>query len=108
MIKLFTEDDYKFQTSADYASCVLDGVYFDSDAETILGHDIICVPKWLVIEEGIHSFEVADRQHGHQILTGSLYVWSADNRQRGLAVADGDSLGHCYAQRAFNLKMRIL
>lgn len=107
-IRLYTDDNYKYNTSSPDAQLVLQGVYFDGHAETILGHDIICIPKDVVIAEGLHPFEVIDSTHGHQILTGTLYIWDGPFFQRGLAVTDGDSDGHLYAQRCFNEKKKYL
>jgi hypothetical protein len=109
-VRLYTDDDYKFNTSSPIADTVFgSGVYFHGQAEEILGHDIICLPHDFSIEPGIHEFEVVDNRHGHQILTGTLYLWDAPNwGLKGLAVADGDYSGNLYAKQCYNEKKKFL
>jgi hypothetical protein len=103
MIRLYTDDDYLFSTSAPEANTVLNGVYFHGNAESILGHDIVCIPGILQhnLTEGVRDFEVRDSTHNHQILTGKLYLWNTKYGFKGLAIEAGDSAGFEYAKSCF-------
>lgn len=113
MLRLYTDNNYKFQTSDERAYSYLDGCYFHGDAEKILGHDLICTTDPSIFQEGILNFEVIDSSHGHQILTGKIYMWSPEvnsafPRKRGLAVADDDVKGEEYAINCYNKKQALL
>lgn len=90
-LRFYTDDDYNYLTSDPKADTVLDHVYFHGGAEEILGHDIICVPSDDHITDGIHYFEVRDRTHDHQVMTGVVFIWiDKYNLRRGLAVLEAD------------------
>ena len=111
-VKLYTVDDFNYNTESSEASDVLNGCFFHGDAQDILGHDIICVPQGIAFINacGVFPFKVCDRTHGHQILTGLLYLWksSESSRNRGLAIADGDKSGHEYAKKCYNNRESVL
>lgn len=100
MIRLYTDNNYNYNTSSDYANRVFNGVYFHGMAEDVLGHDIVCIPNINPIKEsGIYDFEVIDSTHNHQILTGTLYIWNVQYGFKGLAIMDGDNIGNDYAKK---------
>lgn len=112
-MRLYTDNNYKFKTSDESAYSYLHGCYFHGDAETILGHDLICTTDPSIFQEGIFDFEVIDSTYGHQIITGKIYMWTPEldstfPRPRGLAVADDDVKGQEYAKHCFNKKQAAL
>jgi hypothetical protein len=110
LIRLYTDDDYKFNTSHTDADTYLHGCYFHGYAKEILGHDLICVPNDFVPTEGIHLFEVRDRTYNHQICTGKIYIWDIDDTgcNRGLAIATGDIDSELYAIKCYAEKEKYL
>jgi len=109
MIRLYTDGNYNFNTESSDAPIVFHGVYFHGEAEEILGHDIICVPREFEVNEGVHDFEVIDNTHGHQIVTGRLFVWNTlPFGLKGLAVADGAVSDYEYAKLKFNQRASFL
>lgn len=110
-IRLYTDQDYNYKTSNPDPALMTTmgmGVYFHGVAQEILGHDIVCVPINTVLNEGIYNFEVVDRTHGHQIITGVLYLWDSPRGQKGLAIIDGVSDEHIYARKCFDSKSSFL
>lgn len=101
-IKLYTEQDYNYHTESPYAKMILHGVYFHGQTEEILGHDIICVPMGTAIPDGKHQFIVNSQPHGHEICSGTLYLWTTKyGNQKGLAVLDDDVESVKYAEHHF-------
>ncbi len=103
-IRLYTDEDYNYASSSETADSYLHGCYFHGLAEEALGHDTICVPRAeAFMKEGVYAFEVLDTLTGLQIISGKLFVWHVSgDRQRGLAVISGDSVGMRYARCCYN------
>ena len=103
-IRLYTDEDYDYASSSKTADSCLYGCYFHGLAEEALGDDIIFVSRAdAFMEEGVHDFEVLDTLTGLQIISGKLFVWHVSgDRQRGLAVISGDSVGMRYARCCYN------